>query len=56
MIISKTILRRCAGCHRKIKLYEYVGLEGGWYGNHYCDDFLTIILKRPNAIQFRRLP
>lgn len=36
MIVSREFEANCAGCHNRIQLFEYQGLEGGIYGSHTC--------------------
>ncbi len=28
---------KCPGCKKVHRLREYEGLEGAWYGGHFCD-------------------
>lgn len=36
MIVANTQKTTCKRCNEVITLYEYKGLEGGWYSDHRC--------------------
>lgn len=47
MKISKHFKGICRGCKKTIDVYEYVGLEGGRYGDHHCPEVRQLLLDRP---------
>lgn len=45
MVVVQEFKVGCVGCHKEFVLYEYVGLEGGLYSNHFCDEVMALELK-----------
>ena len=55
MLINKTFEAKCSGCGIKILLYEYEGLVGGLYCDHYCEERSDLLVRNPRAKGFRIL-
>lgn len=49
MVIKQQWIVKCRACGKKMTIYEYVGLEGGRYGDHICKKLADYWLKHPRA-------
>ena len=47
MVVKTHYTALCRGCKKPIDIYEYIGLEGGLYGSHYCPELRQLLLGRP---------
>ena len=47
MIVSKQFIAVCRGCNKQFSLYEYKGLKGGLYSNHYCFEMGQLFIDHP---------
>lgn len=56
MVVHRKIQRKCRACGKRVQLFEYVGLLGGWYGSHLCPQSRTWYLKHQDVPLFRNLP
>lgn len=45
MLIKRQRLVTCRGCKKTHLIYEYVGLEDGWYSDHYCEEGVELLFK-----------
>lgn len=48
MVIKQQWEVTCRGCKKTFIVYEYVGLEGGRYGDHHCKQLLDYMLTHPH--------
>jgi hypothetical protein len=49
MVIKQQWKVTCRGCKKEFTVYEYVGLEGGRYGSHHCEQIADYWIKHPRA-------
>ncbi len=52
MIVKRTIPAHCRACGRDVTCHEYVGLEGGLYHSHICQQLLQFLVANPDADMF----
>lgn len=55
MIVSRQKWVRCPFCGHNFILREYVGLEGGLYGDHFCEERRAAIINDDTDV-FTELP
>jgi len=52
MIVKRTIPAHCRACGQNVTCHEYVGLEGGIYHSHICQQLVQFLVANPEADMF----